>query len=189
MTVQRTKRAVARNSWSAHDRGDSGLVTFEACKNALANQVTLSHGDESQRLFVYTDASKTVWSGIVTLVPMLDLAKPHKEQRHDPLAFLSSRLNRIQLGWSILEKEAYAALVTLDRMHWVAATPAGFDLYTDHNNLIVIFDGGGGLPNLEDPFEPLVNVYEAVPKMLLRLLERKTTAPDLAQKARTSLAL
>ena len=29
---------------------------------------------------------------------------------------------------------------SLERMHWLAATPDGFDLYTDRNNLIFLFD-------------------------------------------------
>ena len=31
-------------------------------------------------------------------------------------------------------------MATLGRMHWLLADPQGFDLYTDHNNLIYIFD-------------------------------------------------
>lgn len=45
------------------------------------------------------------------------------------------------------------------------------------------------LPNAEDTLEPLANVYEDVPKMLLSLLGRKNTVPELAQNARTALAL
>lgn len=68
-----------------------------------------------------------------------DLQKPHKEQRHKPLAILSGRFNNTQLGWSTLEKEAFAVIASLDRMHWMATTSEGLDLYTDHNNLLFIF--------------------------------------------------
>ncbi len=71
---------------------------------------------------------------------MSDISAPHKEQRHAPLAFLSGRFDKTQLGCSVLEKEAYAVMNTLDRMHWLVATPAGLYLYTDHNNLIFLFD-------------------------------------------------
>lgn len=33
-------------------------------------------------------------------------------------------------------------------MHWLAATPDGFDLHTDHNNLIFFFDSLSVLPDL-----------------------------------------
>ena len=97
---------------------------------------------------VYTDAFDLLWSGIVTQVPHGDLQKPHLEQQHSPLAFLSGRFNDTQLGWSVLEKEAYAVLATLERMHWVVATPEGFDLYTDHNDLVFLFDPLSIVPDL-----------------------------------------
>ena len=46
-----------------------------------------------------------------------------------------------------------------------------------------------GLPNSEDSLEPLARVYEDVPQMLLRLLQRKNTPIPLAEKARRALAL
>ena len=144
----RTKRAVSRYRLSELGWGRTEERAFDDCKKALANQVTLSHRDESKRLCVFTDASDTVWSGIVTQVCPDDLPKPHMDQDHDPLAFLSGRFNATQLGWSILEKEAYAILATLERMHWIAATPSGFDLYTDHNNLIFLFDPLSVVPDL-----------------------------------------
>ena len=49
--------------------------------------------------------------------------------------------------------------------------------------------GWKGLPNSEDSAEPLVRVFEDVSQMLVRLVDRKTTPPDLAEKARQILAL
>lgn len=39
-------------------------------------------------------------------------------------------------------------MTTLDRTHWIAATPDGFDLYTDHNKLIFLFDPLSVVPDL-----------------------------------------
>lgn len=44
------------------------------------------------------------------------------------------------MGLSVLEKEAFDLLATVKRLHWLTSTPAGFDLFTDHNNLIFIFE-------------------------------------------------
>lgn len=145
---KRTKQAVARYKLSAVGWGPAEDNAFAACKTALANQVTLSHRDETKRLCWFPDACDSVWSAIITQVPFKDLTKPHVEQDHEPLAFLSGRFSATQLGWSILEKEAYAAVASLERMHWLAATPAGFDLYTDHNNLIFLFDPLSVVPDL-----------------------------------------
>lgn len=145
---KRTTRAVSRLQLSDIGWSDSHESAFSDCKKALAHQVTLRHHDESLRLSVYTDASDTVWSGMITQVPWEDLGKPQADQRHGPLAFLSGRFNQTQLRWSVLEKEAYAALATLARMHWLVSTPSGFDLYTDHNNLIFLFDPLSVVPDL-----------------------------------------
>lgn len=46
-----------------------------------------------------------------------------------------------------------------------------------------------GLPNSEDSLEPLARVFEDVPQMVTRLLHRKNTPSDLADKARRVFAL
>lgn len=114
---KRTKQAVSLILLSDQGWSKTERTAFESCKTALAHQVTLAHRDLSQRLCVYTDASDMVWSGIITQVPLSDVSKPHMHQRHSPLSFLSRRLNATQLAWSVLEKEAFAVLNTLDRMH------------------------------------------------------------------------
>lgn len=78
LIVKRTKRAVARFLLSNHSWGPNELQIFEACKRGLANQVTMSHHDHTQRLCVYTDASDMAWSGILTEVPETDGSKPNK---------------------------------------------------------------------------------------------------------------
>ena len=148
LTSNRTKRSVSRIQLKKHGWGNKELDAFESCKQALANQVTLAHRDPTQRLCVYTDASDFVWSGIVTQVPSNDVSKPYKEQRHAPIAFLSGQFDATQLGWSTLEKEAFAVMNTLDRMHWLVSTIEGFDLFTDHNNLVFLFDPLAVVPDL-----------------------------------------
>ena len=138
--TKRTKISVSRISLASLGWGEEQLKAFEVCKRALASQVTLTHRDSRKRLCVYTDASDVIWSGIITQVPKEELKLKHSNQNHEPLAFLSGRFNETQLRWSTLEKEAYAILASLERMHWLVSTPDGFDLYTDHNNIIFIFD-------------------------------------------------
>lgn len=117
-------------------------------QQAVEHQVTLAHRDANQRLCVYTDASDFLRSGIVTQVPPIDISKPYAKQRHQPLAFLSGHFSGPQIRWSILEKEAFAIMATTERMHWLLATPDGFDLYTDHQNLIFLFDPLAIVPDL-----------------------------------------
>lgn len=71
----------------------------------------------------------------MTQVPTDDISLEISEERHEPLAILPRKCNHSKHGWSTLEKEAYAVLVLLDCMHWLVATPSGYDLYIDHNKL------------------------------------------------------
>ena len=145
---KRTKRAVAKISLAAMKWEERHTESFERCKKALANQCTLTYRDNSKRLCLYTDSSDTVWSGILTQVPHMDLELPFEKQRHEPLAFLSGRFDDTEMRWAIIEKEAYAVKASCERMRWLLGTPDGFNLYTDHNNLIFIFDPLSLVPDL-----------------------------------------
>lgn len=35
-------------------------------------------------------------------------------------------IHSTQLGWSILDNEALAVLITFNRMHWIVENPEGF---------------------------------------------------------------
>ena len=59
--------------------------------------MTLAHSDFYKRLYVSTDACDTVWSAVITQVPYIELAKPHVDQAHELLAFLS-QINRIDVS-------------------------------------------------------------------------------------------
>ena len=136
----RKKSAVNRLTLTTAGWSQVETDAFDSAKHALEHQVTLAHRDDTRRLCVYTDASDHLWSGMVTQVPPEDLRKPHVDQRHQPLCFLSGHFQGSSFGWSTLEKEASAIMSTIERMHWLLATPDGFDLHTDHHNLIFIFD-------------------------------------------------
>ena len=132
----RTKRSVSKILLSTVGWGEKESSAFNRCRSALTRKVTLAHRDQTARLCIYTDVSDMFWSGIVTQIPRSDVSKAHQAQRHEPLAFLSGRFNKMQICCSTIEKEAYAVMATLERMHWLLADPQGFDLYTDHKNLI-----------------------------------------------------
>lgn len=45
-------------------------------------------------------------------------------------SFLSGKFKNTQLGWEIIENEAYAVLASFEKVRWVHSTPDGFNLYT-----------------------------------------------------------
>ena len=136
----RTKRLAARIHLSSIGWGPSECQAFDACKHAIRNQITLAHRDYTKRLCLFTDASDTIWAAFLSQVPPSALHLPVDQQPHEPLAFLSGRFNDTQLRWSTLEKEAFAIVTATRRLHWLLATNDGFDIFTDHNNIVFIFD-------------------------------------------------
>jgi RNase H-like domain found in reverse transcriptase/Integrase zinc binding domain len=65
------------------------------------------------------------------------------EQRHEPLAFLSGSFTGAMSRWSIIEKEAYAIIASCDRLDWLLQSADGFSLFTDHYNLLYVFNPNG----------------------------------------------
>ena len=139
-TARRSKRNAARILLKTVQWGHIEEECFEKCKQAVKSQVLLVHRDNTKRLCLFTDASDTGWAGILTQIPANQVGTDHEIQDHQPLAFLSGHFNETQLSWATVEKEAYAIIASCIRMHWLLATPEGFDIYTDHNNLIFMFD-------------------------------------------------
>lgn len=114
---KRTKRAVVRARLHSLGWQPKHAAAFEECKQAILHRTTLWNRNENMRLCIFTDASDSHWSGIVTQVPRDQLTLPHIDQTHDTLAFHSDRFSTIQLGWSTIEKEAYAVMDSIERYH------------------------------------------------------------------------
>lgn len=132
---QRTKRAEgifpAAMGWNSNYH-----KAFGCRKCFLATTVVHAKWDIEKHQCFYTHASDTVWSAIVPQVFPKGIALYHFEQRHRSLGFLSGRFYLIQLGCLIRKKKSFAVMDTADRMNWIAATTAGFDIYADRNNLL-----------------------------------------------------
>lgn len=116
------------------------INAFHTCREALCKGSRLAHLEDNKRICFYVDALDDHWVGITTQIPIEDIHLPHNEKRHEPLSFLSGRFTDTQSRWSTFEEEAYSMMDTIERMHWLASCPKGFDLFTDHNNLVFIFD-------------------------------------------------
>lgn len=113
---------------------------FQTCKEALANIVTLTHLDLTKVTCVFTDASEYHWGAVVTQIPGDDLRLPIHDQQHAPIAFLSGSFKGSALHWAIIEKEAFAIVETCVRMAHVLQCATNLRIFTDHRNLIFLFD-------------------------------------------------
>ena len=87
---------------------------LEDLKRALADaaQQSLSIINWSQPFTIHCDASEHTVAGV--------LSQPDEEGKENPIAFYSIKLNKQQRNWSVVEKEAYAALLALKKFRgWV----------------------------------------------------------------------
>ena len=91
---------------------------------------------------VFPDASSRAWyCRIITQIPKEDADKPIEEQRHEPLAFYGKRWTKAEQAWKIIEQEAAAIVFGLVRgAYLLQAGEEPFELYTDHRNLVYIFN-------------------------------------------------
>jgi RNase H-like domain found in reverse transcriptase/Integrase core domain/Reverse transcriptase (RNA-dependent DNA polymerase)/Chromo (CHRromatin Organisation MOdifier) domain len=139
----RTKRAVSKILLSQTGWGEAQLKAFQLAKENLSKAVTLAHPSKDKRICVFTDASDRHWASIITQVPPEDLSLPICDQRHEPLSFLSGSFNGAPSRWPTVEKEAFAIVATCTRLDYLLMRPDGFSLFTDHRNLIYIFNPRG----------------------------------------------
>jgi RNase H-like domain found in reverse transcriptase/Integrase zinc binding domain len=97
---------------------------------------------------LFTDASDTHWSGVITQVLDDQMNELVEDQTHRPLAFGSGSFNGAAECWSTVDKEGFALVESLK---WFDFLVAGreLSLVTDNTNLIYIFDPTGHNPGIQ----------------------------------------
>ena len=87
-----------------------------------------------------TDASDCYWSICITQCTTEDLEKHWREQSHAPIAMCSGAFKGSELNWSVTCKEAYPLFRAVERFKHVICRAAPFWFFTDHLNLLCMFD-------------------------------------------------
>jgi RNase H-like domain found in reverse transcriptase len=76
---------------------------------------------------------------VLTDVRKADRHLPIEEKRYEPLGFLSGSFKGPLSSWAIVEKEAYSIVEMMIRFEPIVGG-RHVSLYTDHSNLVYIFD-------------------------------------------------
>jgi RNase H-like domain found in reverse transcriptase/Reverse transcriptase (RNA-dependent DNA polymerase) len=104
------------------------LDAFEAIKGAIAQCTTMHFLNETDPVFLHTDASDCGVGGYLFQVVA--------GTKH-PIAFVSKSLSLSQIRWAVIQKEAYAIFFVC--MHLKSLLrDRKFTLRTDHRNLLYI---------------------------------------------------
>ena len=143
---KRTKRSIRNISITA-EWGATHDTAFQAIINQLAAAVKLSHPKPEFELCLFTDASDTHWSGILTQVPTRQRNKPIDNQEHEPLCFLSGAFKGSSKNWSVPEKEGFSIVESMCRVDYLVMGRE-VSIYTDHANLVQLYDPYGKHPGI-----------------------------------------
>ena len=128
-------KALSKFGWTSHHTD-----AWHQCMNMLKNSVKLAYPDDTKALCIFTDASDSHWSAVVTQIPHDQFSKSFEAQQHQPLLFLSGNFKGASSRWAIVEKEAFPILQVVTKADYLVRRPDGFHLFTDHRNLCYIFD-------------------------------------------------
>lgn len=143
---KRTKKGVEKirisESW-----GTAHTEAFNKVIAQLAAATKLSLPKKGYRTCLFTDASDRHWSAILTQSPEAEERKPVENQIHEPMCFLSGTFRSSAERWSVPEKEGYAIVEAMCRMDYLTAV-SETSIYTDHANLIYIYDPYGQHPGV-----------------------------------------
>lgn len=126
---------------------DAHDVAFNALRANLIAQTKLTFPQPDCELCLCTDASTDHWAGVLTQVPRSQRNLPLKDQDHSPLGFVSGSFTGASASWAIVEKEAFAVASSFTRFDYLCGG-RHTNLYTDHSNLVFIFDPTGQHPGI-----------------------------------------
>ena len=117
--------------------------SFEKIKRGLVEALRTSFYDLELRTCVFADANDEFWCLCITQCKDGDQLLPWAEQagKHRPLLFESGQFRKAQLNWHTVSKEAFSYGEKLyDYRHWINGGKYDSDLFTDHKNLLALFD-------------------------------------------------
>ena len=99
------------------DWSDTCTLTFNMLKEFLFNEPVLIYPDPNKDYYLFTDASKFGWAGVLTqLLDKLDGIPDTKKVIYHPVQYVSGLFRGSQLGWAALTKEAYAIYRNVKRL-------------------------------------------------------------------------
>lgn len=109
-------------------------------KLLLQSSVNMQRRDYKKMIIIFTDASQLGWAVVASQLPEVEVNCTNYEKiKHEPLAFLSGTFDGASKNWAIVEKEAYAIIIAIDRLDYLLYDTKPFILYCDHWNLIFYF--------------------------------------------------
>ena len=119
---------------------DECQKAFDTLKDRLCNAPVLAYPDFSKPFALFTDASDDCIGGALTQV--------NDDGVYRPIHYLSHKLSDTQTRWSVIEKELYAIVFSLQRFKYLLYGHP-FKIYTDHAPLTHLSKAAMSNPKLQ----------------------------------------
>ncbi|MFK7806887.1 MAG: RNase H-like domain-containing protein [Saprospiraceae bacterium] len=119
-----------------------GTVESDAFKKVLKTvheAIKMAVPDPDKEFCLFTDASNTGCSIVVTQTDKEELSKPITEQSHQIVFLTTHKWTEQEVKWHISSQEAYPVVFALERLDYLFAGKR-INIFMDHKNLIYIFE-------------------------------------------------
>lgn len=113
---------------------------FHDLQFQLQEATRLAHRDQMQTLCLHTDASDKHQAVAATQCEPQELSKPLLDQKHHPIAFLSSSFTKRKEHWSTYEREDFAVVQAFRKLDYLLACDTTTRVFSDHRNLLFAFN-------------------------------------------------
>lgn len=101
--------------------------SFNAIKDAICNDVLLTHPKMDQQFFVFTDASKFAIGAVLT---------QKSAEYYRPIEFFSRKLSPAEINYAVYDRELLAIIEAFTQWrHYLIHSPELVQVFSDHNNL------------------------------------------------------
>ena len=142
---KRKTKAIAKNIRLADLPGwqGGGRKAFHDIKVALTEAIRTAFFDPKKKTCLFGDANDDFWCLLITQCNPGDEKLPWPEQagKHTPLLWESGRFRHAQKRWHTVSKEAFVfGEKVFDYRHWINGGRLESAFFTDHKNLLAIFD-------------------------------------------------
>lgn len=144
----RKKKSISKIPLADLGWNEKHLNAFKDLQTQLQEATRLAHRDPNMTLCIHTDASDKYWAVAATQCDPKELSKPLLDQQHQPLAFLSSSFSQREEHWSTYEREAFAVVQAFRKLDYLLACDATTRVFTDHRNLLFVFNPVAMEPSL-----------------------------------------
>lgn len=117
---------------------------FMEMKKRIGEATLRAHPNEEYDMVLMTDASSIGYGAVLFMVKDYDSSLPIGTQPMIPLAFLSGTFTKNQVNWSIVEKESYSIVKSVEKWEYLLQREKPYYIITDHLNLKYIFNPESG---------------------------------------------